>query len=610
MARLRQEFPSNYVSSGNINTEFENLIRYINAAELGDKTVGELFDTLFDEDGVFDGPIELRKDSSAGIQWRVGTYTDAEAGWNTLVTLAEITGAAGSVVGEIGAPIFHTRSDQTAATGGTGLSVFDYAHVSTDEILVYVNGLLKRSGGSYDYTTSTTAGSGSAGAVTFNANLTNGDKVTIFKVRTTSITGYTRTDYVTTGTQSVFAFVHDSDTALNVYKNGILQREGGSYDYTSDATSNTVTFTAGVTTGNTVTIYMVENVASQAVTGIMLESGYVDTTTGLIDFGKITVDANEITQAKVSGLSTALTSKAKLTSAGTTPTGPATGDLWLNTGTTPNKLLFYDGTQFINTSPESTLPTFATTDAGKALHINGTGTAMVFQDVDLSATIPLSQRGTASGVATLDTSTKIPEAQLPDTISQETIHHHPVGNTRVEQLILTSPAFGGTSYSSAPTISFTGGGGTGAAATCTIASNIVNLITLTSGGSGYTTPPTVAFSSGGGTTATAVATLFHDPVGLTVVKNATYEIKRIYKQKVNIDAVYITVDSGTCDLQLAINGAGTGTLYNVSAAGINVTLSSSINVDGSTIAKTVGYIITNSSNALNLSISLGTSRLS
>jgi len=292
MARLRQEFPSNYVSSGNINTEFENLIRYINAAELGDKTVGELFDILFDEDGVFDGPIELRKDSSLGIQWRVGTYTDVDAGWVTLVSLADITGAAGSVVGEIGAPIFHTRSDQVAATGGTGLSVFDYAHVSTDEILVYVNGILKRSGSSYDYVTSTTAGSASAGAVTFNANLTNADKVTIFKVRTTSITGYTRTDYVTTGTQSVFAFVHDSDTSLNVYKNGILQREGGSYDYTSDATSNTVTFTTGVTTGNTVTIFMVENVASQAVTGIMLEANFVDTANGLIDFPKISIAPN------------------------------------------------------------------------------------------------------------------------------------------------------------------------------------------------------------------------------------------------------------------------------------------------------------------------------
>lgn len=609
MARLRQEFPSNYVSSGNINTEFENLIRYINAAELGDKTVGELFDTLFDADGVFDGPIELRKDSSAGIQWRVGTYTDIEAGWNTLVTLAEITGAAGSVVGEIGAPIFHTRSDQLAATGGTGLSVFDYAHVSTDEILVYVNGLLKRPGGSYDYTTSTTTGSASAGAVTFNANLTNGDKVTIFKVRTTAVTGYTRTDYVTTGTQSVFAFVHDSDTKLNVYKNGILQREGGSYDYTTDATSNTVTFTTGVTTGNTVTIYMVENVSSQAVSGIMLEANFVDTANGLIDFSKISIANDEITQNKVATLTTDLAAKAKLTTAGTAPSSPATGNIWHDTGSTPNKLKFYDGTQWLNTSPESTLPSFATTDAGKALHVNGTGTALAYQSVDLSSVIPLSQRGAASGVATLDTSTKIPEAQLPDTISQETLHHHPIGNTRVESILITGLNTVGAGYSTAPSILFSGGGGTGAAATCTIASGAVNSITVTSGGSGYTTIPTVTFGTSGGTTATGIATLFHDPLGATTVTNGTFEIKKIFKQKINIDAVYITVDSGTCDLQLAINGTGTGTNYNISSAGTNVTLSSAINVDGSTIAKTVGYIITNNSNALNLSVSLGTSRL-
>jgi len=39
MARLRQQHPQNYVSSGNIHTDFENVIRYINSAELGDKTV-------------------------------------------------------------------------------------------------------------------------------------------------------------------------------------------------------------------------------------------------------------------------------------------------------------------------------------------------------------------------------------------------------------------------------------------------------------------------------------------------------------------------------------------------------------------------------------------
>ena len=40
MVRLRQQYPQNYGSSGNINTEFENLTRYLNSAELGDNTVG------------------------------------------------------------------------------------------------------------------------------------------------------------------------------------------------------------------------------------------------------------------------------------------------------------------------------------------------------------------------------------------------------------------------------------------------------------------------------------------------------------------------------------------------------------------------------------------
>ena len=67
MARLRQQNPQNYVASGNINAEFENVIRYLNSAELGEKTLGELLKVLFTEDGVWQGPIEFRNDSSAGI---------------------------------------------------------------------------------------------------------------------------------------------------------------------------------------------------------------------------------------------------------------------------------------------------------------------------------------------------------------------------------------------------------------------------------------------------------------------------------------------------------------------------------------------------------------
>lgn len=53
---------------------------------------------------------------------------------------------------------------------------------------------------------------------------------------------------------------------------------------------------------------------------------------------------------------------------------------------------------------------------------------------------------------------------------------------------------GGAEYATAPTISFSGGGGTGAAATCTIVSGSVATITIINPGSGYTSAPTVSFT--------------------------------------------------------------------------------------------------------------------
>ena len=69
------------------------------------------------------------------------------------------------------------------------------------------------------------------------------------------------------------------------------------------------------------------------------------------------------------------------------------------------------------------------------------------------------------------------------------------------QLSMTT---GGSGYTTAPTVTFSGGGGTGASATANIAIGAVGSLTMTSAGSGYTSAPTVVFSSG---TATAVATL-------------------------------------------------------------------------------------------------------
>tara|TARA_R100000995_G_scaffold83943_1_gene61193 strand:+ start:208 stop:1044 length:837 start_codon:yes stop_codon:yes gene_type:complete len=67
---------------------------------------------------------------------------------------------------------------------------------------------------------------------------------------------------------------------------------------------------------------------------------------------------------------------------------------------------------------------------------------------------------------------------------------------------------GGASYTSAPTVAFSGGGGSSAAATATInADGEVNGVAVTNNGTGFTGKPTVSFSGGGGSGATATASM-------------------------------------------------------------------------------------------------------
>lgn len=421
MARLRQQYPQNYGSSGNISTEFESIVRYLNSAEYGNNTVSELLAKLFDENGVWDGPVEFRKDSSAGFQYRIGEYSTANDGWKTLATLAELRGQDGKDFGEIGAPIIHTRSDSTATAGQT---VVDYSHATTDNLLVFVNGLLKTP--TTDYTTSATGGTGSAGAVTFTSGLSLNDTITIYKIRATTITGFKRTDFEPATGQSVFAFDHTAETKLQVYLNGVLQREGGSYDYTLQPDNNTVTYNnTTLGTNDTFTVITVENTTVQAVTGMMFEEDFADTSSGMIKFDKITIADGDIPQAKVATLATDIGNRPVMFESASAPTSsstpvPAQGDLWLNTA--DDTLHFYSSqSTWVNATPESSLPSFNTTNANQFVKVNGTGTALSYSAVDLSSVIPVSQKGAASGVATLDTSARIPTGQLPTTVSAETV---------------------------------------------------------------------------------------------------------------------------------------------------------------------------------------------
>lgn len=71
---------------------------------------------------------------------------------------------------------------------------------------------------------------------------------------------------------------------------------------------------------------------------------------------------------------------------------------------------------------------------------------------------------------------------------------------------------GGSGYTSEPTVSFSGGGGSGATAVATVSGGAVTAVTVTAAGSGYTSAPTVSFSGGGGTGATADAKVGTDHV--------------------------------------------------------------------------------------------------
>ena len=601
MARLRQQHPQNYVNSGNIHTDFENVIRYINTAELGDKTLSELLATIFNEQGVFDGPISMRLDGTLGLQYRVGQYSDAETGWSTIATSASIRGTAGASVGNVEGPFFFNRKDMlvggaisaiTVTAGGSGYStvptvtisapqettgttatatatisggavtaitltnagsgytaaptvaitggggssatatgavgspnsVLSYTFdASTENIVVYRNGLLL-----HDTTTASTAAqytfSTSANTVTLataSPAVALGDKVSIYSIRSQSVTNFRRADNEISGTTTVVAFAHTADEKLLVWRNGILQEQGGSADYISSSTSGTLTFvdtSNQLTTGDKVTIITVENTSLKTVAGLMFEDEYTNSS-GYINYAKLAVADNEIPQAKVSALATTLTNKANILSQSTTPTGSVTGDLWLDTSLTPAILKFYEGTQWLETSPESSLPTFVQTNANQYVRVNGTGTGLQYGDIDFSSVVPKTYMGAANGVATLDSSGNLPVTQLPETFSTVSI-----------------PFFSVHEDSSAS------------------------------------------------------------------IGNKTYYLSRIWKQTIRIDGIAYKLASGTCTLQLSVDGVAVGSTFSATSSLQSDNIATVIEVNGTVASKRLELIVTNNSSGQSLEV--------
>jgi len=111
---------------------------------------------------------------------------------------------------------------------------------------------------------------------------------------------------------------------------------------------------------------------------------------------------------------------------------------------------------------------------------------------------------------------------------------------------------GGSGYTSAPTVSITGGGGAGATATATVSGGVVTSITVTAAGTGYTSVPTVGFSGGGGSGASATALVPTSTVpvwgGLSIAPSGTLTITF----SANVGA---NVPTGTYDNEILVSGS-------------------------------------------------------
>lgn len=400
MPRLRQYYANRYSSSEATNAELENIIRYLNTAELGNKTIAELLAKLFNDAGDLELGLEMRFNPATGIEY----MTDEDAdNWQLLVSADAIRGAAGVNVGTIEAPLFSNRVDITVV--GVPRTTFSYtASASSATIMVWKNGALLPAD-AYTY-------SAMAETVTLSDPVNDGMMVSIATIRSNPASVFRRADLVAFSGQVTFPFPHTSTEELVVYRNGILQREGGGFDFIRSPSTGTVTMTTSQTAGNIITIICITNNAVREVAGIMLEDQYASG--GLIRLDRINIAAEAIAQDRINGLVDALASRAKITVSGTAPLNPNQGDLWVNTSYAVPTLLFYDGIRWLNSSPNGLIPLPLAANALQFLRLNSTATALEYAPFDTSGLVLLSTVGAANGVAALNAQSKLPSSCIPE----------------------------------------------------------------------------------------------------------------------------------------------------------------------------------------------------
>jgi hypothetical protein len=121
---------------------------------------------------------------------------------------------------------------------------------------------------------------------------------------------------------------------------------------------------------------------------------------------------------------------------------------------------------------------------------------------------------------------------------------------------------GGTGYTSEPTVTLTGGGGTGATAVAGINAGLVTSVTITNPGTGYTSAPVVAFSGGAGAGAAATAAVQHTNAQPAQIEEMKLEVPiltmlpipfiRIQETTIDFHAKLNSVEFSKTDTELGI----------------------------------------------------------
>jgi hypothetical protein len=149
---------------------------------------------------------------------------------------------------------------------------------------------------------------------------------------------------------------------------------------------------------------------------------------------------------------------------------------------------------------------------------------------------------------------------------------------------IISVTAGGTGYVTAPTVNITGGGGSGATATATLTGDVVTAITVDTAGSGYTSAPTITLTGGGGTGATASATL----LAAGAVKG--FNITNGGSGYTSVPTVSLTGGSGT-------GATATAAIGSTTAPALNATYTFSGGTDGYTDLVDTDFLGVDSANS-------------